>query len=66
MKRFIAITILSFAFCYARGQIYIDPAVAAATGVHAGVMNSQLNNVNDNLTLIQRGQLAVTGQGLDK
>ncbi|WP_231863167.1 hypothetical protein [Sphingobacterium populi] len=25
-------------------------------------MNSQLGNVNDNLTLIQRGQLAVTGQ----
>lgn len=46
----------------AAAQIYIDPAVAAATGVHAGIMNSQLNDVNDNLTLIQRGQLAVTGQ----
>jgi len=62
MKRIIAITILSLAVFYARGQIYIDPAVAAATGVHAGVMNSQLNDVNRNLTLIQRGQLAVTGQ----
>lgn len=62
MRRFIAITFLSFAVFYARGQIYIDPAVAAATSAHAGVMNSQLNNVNHNLTLIQRGQLAVTGQ----
>ncbi|WP_324759056.1 hypothetical protein [Sphingobacterium thalpophilum] len=58
---------LSFLGCYlflltAHAQIYIDPAVAAATSVHAGVMNSQLNDVNSNLTLIQRGQLAVTGQ----
>jgi len=43
-------------------QIYIDPAVAAATGAHAAVINGQLNTTNDNLTLIQRGQLAVTGQ----
>lgn len=61
------IKFVSFIGCYlilltANAQIYIDPAVAAATGVHAGVMNSQLNNVNDNLTLIQRGQMAVTGQ----
>src|SRR5690606_21736644 len=45
-----------------RAQIYIDPAVAAATGAHAAVINGQLNTTNDNLTLIQRGQLAVTGQ----
>jgi len=46
----------------ANAQIYIDPAVAAATAVHAGVMNNQLDNTNDKLTAIQRGQLAVTGQ----
>src|SRR3546814_3429726 len=43
-------------------QIYIDPAVAGATAAHAGIINRQLNETNDNLTLIQRGQLAVTGQ----
>lgn len=43
-------------------QIYIDPAVATATAAHASVINSQLNTTNDKLTLIQRGQLAVTGQ----
>lgn len=43
-------------------QIYIDPAVAAATAAHASVINNQLNTTNDKLTLIQRGQLAVTGQ----
>lgn len=45
-----------------QAQIYVDPAVAAATGAHAAVINRQLNNTNNNLTLIQRGQLAVTGQ----
>ncbi|MFD1771356.1 hypothetical protein [Sphingobacterium suaedae] len=43
-------------------QVYVDPAVAAATGIHAGFINSQLDDVNSKLTLIQRGQLAVTGQ----
>lgn len=61
------VKIISFIGCYlflltASAQIYIDPAVAAATSVHAGVMNKQLSQVNQNLTLIERGQLAVTGQ----
>lgn len=43
-------------------QIYIDPATAGATAAHSGIINGQLNKTNDNLTLIQRGQLAVTGQ----
>lgn len=43
-------------------QIYIDPAVSAATATHAGIINNQLKDVNGNLTLIQRGQLAITGQ----
>lgn len=55
-------TVLGLFSSTGKAQIYIDPAVAAATGVHAGVMNSQLNDVNNNLTLIQRGQMAVTGQ----
>lgn len=45
-----------------QAQIYIDPAVAAAEAAHAAVINGQLNTTNDRLTLIQRGQLAVTGQ----
>ncbi|WP_262245818.1 hypothetical protein [Parapedobacter soli] len=51
-----------FLSVHLHAQIYIDPAVAAATGAHAAVINGQLNTTNDNLTLIQRGQLAVTGQ----
>lgn len=53
---------MTIAYINTKAQIYTDPAVAAATAGHASVMNRQLDNVNDNLTLIQRGQLAVTGQ----
>ncbi|MGJ1311722.1 hypothetical protein ACS126_06340 [Sphingobacterium lactis] len=60
-KTFILLGMLLFGI-QLQAQIYIDPAVAAATGAHAAVINGQLNTTNDKLTLIQRGQLAVTGQ----
>ena len=58
------ISILGFSLLVLPGftQIYIDPATAGATAAHSGIINGQLNKTNDNLTLIQRGQLAVTGQ----
>ncbi len=58
------ILILGFCLMMLPGftQIYIDPATAGATAAHSGIINGQLNKTNDNLTLIQRGQLAVTGQ----
>lgn len=62
MKRTIVFIFMTIAYINTKAQIYTDPAVAAATAGHASVMNRQLDNVNDNLTLIQRGQLAVTGQ----
>src|SRR5690606_13702388 len=40
---------------------YVDPAVAGATDAHSAVINSQLNATNERLTLIERGQLAITG-----
>jgi len=43
-------------------QIYFDPATAGAMAIHSGVIDRQLDKTNDRLTLIQRGQLAVTGQ----
>ncbi|SDZ47373.1 MULTISPECIES: hypothetical protein [Rhodonellum] len=43
------------------GQIYTDPAVAAAQAAHAAVLNNQLGTTNEKLTLIERGQLAITG-----
>ncbi len=46
---------------WAQAQVYIDPAVSGAQATHAAVINTQLNNTNERLTLIERGQLAVTG-----
>jgi hypothetical protein len=40
----------------------VDPAVSGAIAINAGVINGQLNNTNNKLDLIQRGQLAVSGQ----
>jgi hypothetical protein len=46
----------------AYAQIYVDPTTAGAMAVHSGIIDGQLGRTNDNLTLIQRAQLAVTGQ----
>jgi len=43
-------------------EIVIDPATSAAIAVNSSVINGQLNTTNNNLTAIQRGQIAVTGQ----
>lgn len=43
-------------------ELVVDPTTSAAIAVNAGVINSQLNTTNNNLSLIQKGQLAVTGQ----
>jgi hypothetical protein len=45
----------------AMGQVYTDPAVAGAQAAHTAVLNNQLNITNEKLTLIERGQLAITG-----
>lgn len=58
----LSIILMVLCIHFANAQVYVDPTVAAATATHAGVINRQLNNVNENLTLIQRGQLAITGQ----
>lgn len=42
--------------------LYVDPVTSAAIYAHSATINSQLEKTNNNLTLIQRGQLAVTGQ----
>lgn len=56
---FLAVTSFSNSF----GQVlYVDPLTSGAMIAHASVINGQMNRTNDNLTLIQRGQLAVTGQ----
>ena len=43
-------------------ELVVDPTTSAAIAVNSGVINGQLNTTNNNLRLIQKGQLAVTGQ----
>lgn len=43
-------------------ELTVDPTVSAAIAINAGVINGQLNTTNNKLDLIQKGQLAVTGQ----
>ncbi|MES2060433.1 MAG: hypothetical protein V4456_00835 [Bacteroidota bacterium] len=62
-KKSILAIILCLGICNAYAQtLTIDPAVSAAIAVNAGVINGQLNTTNNKLDLIQKGQLAVTGQ----
>lgn len=42
--------------------LYVDPITSGAIFAHSSAIDGQLNRSNNNLTLIQRGQLAVTGQ----
>lgn len=43
-------------------ELVIDPTTSAAILVNTSTINGQLNTTNNNLNLIQKGQLAITGQ----
>ncbi|QKJ33033.1 hypothetical protein HQ865_00915 [Mucilaginibacter mali] len=43
-------------------EIVVDPLTSGAIIVNSSVINGQLNTTNNNLSAIQRGQLAVTSQ----
>ncbi|WP_316848952.1 hypothetical protein [Pedobacter agri] len=51
-----------FIFRAAAQTLYLDPVTSGAIAVHASVINNQLDKGNERLSLIARGQLAVTGQ----
>jgi hypothetical protein len=62
-KNLIFVLMLCLCINEANAQtLTVDPAVSAAIAVNAGVINGQLNTTNNRLDLIQKGQLAVTGQ----
>ena len=59
--------LLFFALCFwlsalKAQEVVVDPTTSAAVLVNSAVINGQLNTTNNNLSLIQKGQLAVTGQ----
>jgi hypothetical protein len=64
MKSFFCFMLLLGAFfkCAVAQEVVVDPTTSAAIAINAGVINSQLNTTNNKLDLIQKGQLAVTGQ----
>lgn len=64
MKILLLLILLPILLCKAvSGQeIIVDPATSAAIAVNSSVINGQLNTTNNNLSAIQKGQLAVTGQ----
>lgn len=43
-------------------ELVVDPAVSSAILINSSTINGQLNNTNDKLDLIQKGQLTVSGQ----
>jgi hypothetical protein len=43
-------------------ELVVDPATSAAIAINSATINGQLNTSNNNLSAIQKGQLAVTGQ----
>ena len=59
--------VLLFALCFilsdSRAQeLVVDPTTSAAIIANSAVINGQLNTTNNNLSLISKGQLAVSGQ----
>jgi hypothetical protein len=63
MKYFVLLLQVVVYFSNASAQaIYADPTTAAAMTFHSSVIDGQLGKTNKNLTLIQQGQLAVSGQ----
>jgi hypothetical protein len=62
-KCFVFSWVLMFVTLFVRGQtLYVDPVTSGAMYAHSATIDGQLNRTNNNLTLIQRGQLAVSGQ----
>lgn len=62
MKRIIIIMLFALARSAFAQEVVVDPTTSAAILINTSVINGQLNTTNNNLSLIQKGQLAVTGQ----
>lgn len=62
MKWFILTSLLFYSIRSFCQELVIDPTTSAAIAINTAVINSQLNKTNNNLSLISKGQLAVSGQ----
>lgn len=62
MKKLLLLLICCIAKSVFAQELVVDPTTSAAVAVNSAVINGQLKTTNNNLSLIQKGQLAVTGQ----
>jgi len=62
LKHFVFLFLLAAGFVASAQTLYVDPATSGALYAHSAAIDNGLNRTNNNLTLIQRGQLAVSGQ----
>jgi hypothetical protein len=62
MKTLLMLVPLFFVRTLFAQEVVVDPTTSAAILINSGVINSQLNTTNNNLSAIQKGQLAITGQ----
>jgi len=61
--KYVFILALCFSVSALKAQeVVVDPATSAAIIANSAVINGQLNTTNNNLSLISKGQLAVSGQ----
>lgn len=61
-RYFLFLFLLASYFAAPAQTLYVDPATSGALYAHSAAIDNGLNRTNNNLTLIQRGQLAVSGQ----
>jgi hypothetical protein len=62
MKKIVFFLLLFYSAGAFGQELVVDPTTSAAIAVNAAVMNNQLDKTNNNLSLISKGQLAVSGQ----
>jgi len=62
MKRILLLLLCFIVKSAIAQELVVDPTTSAAIAVNSAVINGQLKTTNNNLSLIQKGQLAVTGQ----
>jgi len=62
MKIFLLIIAVLMVRGVSAQSLYVDPVTSSAIAGHSSVINRQLDRTNENLSLISRGQLLVSGQ----
>lgn len=62
MKTFLFIILCTVSVASFGQELVVDPSTSAAIFLSTSTINGQLNKTNDKLDLIQKGQLAVSGQ----